>query len=620
MWRDWQPDVIDEDFRFLKERGLKILRVFPLWPDFQPISFLRGGHGAPVEARHGESHLPDDQRIQTGLSEEMLARFAVMADLAERHDLDLIVGLITGWMSGRFFVPPALEGMNPITDPTALLWQVRFVQGFIDRFREHRAIKAWDLGNECNALGKATREQSWLWTYTLASAVRSADLTRPLISGMHSLSADPGEAWAIRDQGELTDFLTTHPYPLFTPHCHREPLNTMRPILHGTAETCLYADLGSKPAFVEEFGNLGPMICGPEESAGFVKAALRSAWAHDGRSALWWCAFDQLALDYAPYDWTALERELGLATSDRESKSTLQEFQAFQEEIDRLPFSHLPPRRIDAVCLLTPEQDQWGVGQSAFILAKQAGFDIRYSYVDRELPDSDFYLLPSINSFCALSRRRENELWDRVKAGASVYLSLDGGLLGRFKEATGVEVSTRSERGESCEIPLPGGTMTISGGMQYRFRCAGAEILAADSKGDAIFFSHRLGRGKVYLLGAPLEASLAKESQIFTTERSQTHHLIYRILGSELLERRAVRKNNPWIGVTEHRMEDGRVIVVLVNYSPEPQDDIIVTQGDCLPVEQGTSLTPQGEHLTSISLPPNGHALLELKPDRSSQR
>ncbi len=130
----------------------------------------------------------------------MLARFSVMADLAERHDLDLIVGLITGWMSGRFFVPPALEGMNPITYPTALLWQVRFVQGFIDRFREHRAIKAWDLGNECNALGKATREQSWLWTYTLASAVRSADLTRPLISGMHSLSVDPGEAWAIRDQ------------------------------------------------------------------------------------------------------------------------------------------------------------------------------------------------------------------------------------------------------------------------------------------------------------------------------------------------------------------------------------------------------------------------------------
>lgn len=618
MWRNWRPDVIEADFRFLREHGLKVLRVFPLWPDFQPISFLRGGHGSPVEARHGEAHLPDEEMIQSGLSEEMLERFSTMLDLAERQDLDLVVGLITGWMSGRFFVPPALEGLNPITDPVALIWQVRFVQGFIDRFRGHRAIKAWDLGNECNALGKATREQSWLWTYTLASTVRTADSSRPLISGMHSLSVDPDAAWAIRDQGELTDFLTTHPYPLFTPHCHREPLNTMRPILHGTAETCLYSDLGAKPAFVEEFGNLGPMICGPEETAGFAKAALTSIWAHDGRGALWWCAFDQLALDYAPYDWTALERELGLATSDREPKAALREFHAFQQELGRLPFSNLPTRRIDAVCLLTPEQDQWGVGYSAFILAKQAGFDIQYSYVDRTLPASDFYLLPSINSYCSLSRRREDELWNRVNEGASVYLSLDGGLLGRFKEATGVEIRTRSERKHPCEIPLCGGRAVVSGGMHYKFESAGAEVLATDTNGDAVLFCHRLGQGKVYLLGVPLEACLAREPQVFASETPQPHHNIYRRFASELIERRAVRKSNPWIGITEHRMDDGRIIAVLINYSPIPQEDLISTRDDCCPVDQEIELSPRGENLSHISLPPHGHAILELRTKSAS--
>jgi hypothetical protein len=39
----------------------------------------------------------------------MIGRFREMCALAEKHDLKLVVGLITGWMSGRLFVPPALE-------------------------------------------------------------------------------------------------------------------------------------------------------------------------------------------------------------------------------------------------------------------------------------------------------------------------------------------------------------------------------------------------------------------------------------------------------------------------------------------------------------------------------
>ena len=58
MWRDWQPDVVAADLKQLAAAGLQVLRVFPLWPDFQPITQLYGGGGNPQEIRHGDKPLP----------------------------------------------------------------------------------------------------------------------------------------------------------------------------------------------------------------------------------------------------------------------------------------------------------------------------------------------------------------------------------------------------------------------------------------------------------------------------------------------------------------------------------------------------------------------------------
>ena len=37
MWHDWDAAVVDADFAKLKSAGITMLRVFPLWPDFQPL-------------------------------------------------------------------------------------------------------------------------------------------------------------------------------------------------------------------------------------------------------------------------------------------------------------------------------------------------------------------------------------------------------------------------------------------------------------------------------------------------------------------------------------------------------------------------------------------------------
>ena len=43
MWHDWRPDIVEQDFKALSEANIKVLRIFPLWSDFQPLRMHRSG-------------------------------------------------------------------------------------------------------------------------------------------------------------------------------------------------------------------------------------------------------------------------------------------------------------------------------------------------------------------------------------------------------------------------------------------------------------------------------------------------------------------------------------------------------------------------------------------------
>jgi len=332
MWADWRPEVVAQDLKRLRENGLQVLRVFPLWSDFQPITQLRTIRGEPMEVRHGEEVLPDDECGRAGLSADMLVRFTSFLDLLHQHDLKCIVGLLTGWMSGRLHVPPALDGLNVLTDAIAIEWELKFVRHFVSRFREHPAIAGWDLGNECNCMAPvATRQEAYVWTATIADAIRASDPDHPVVSGLHGLS--PKGDWTMQDQGELLDLLTTHPYPVFTPHCDQDPVDTIRTVLHSAAQSRYYADLGGKPCLCQEIGTLGPMIASEPVAAAFARSCLFSLWAHDCHGMIWWCAHDQTELTHAPYDWKAAERELGLLRVDGTAKPVLAEMGRFREMV-----------------------------------------------------------------------------------------------------------------------------------------------------------------------------------------------------------------------------------------------------------------------------------------------
>ncbi|MBI2440041.1 MAG: beta-mannanase [Lentisphaerae bacterium] len=583
MWSDWRGEIVEQDLAKLTEAGIEVLRVFPLWPDFQPLQRISPRH----EYRLGEEPLANDELGQAGLSATAMTHFAEFTALAERHRLKLIVGLITGWMSGRLFVPRAFERCNVITDPAALMWQVRFVRCFVRHFARSASILAWDLGNECNCMGavspdpsRVSREAAWLWTQTITGAIRLEDRARPVVSGMHDLALEPradlnNSHWLIQDQAELTDVLTTHPYPIFTPYCALDPLNTLKSCLHATAQTCLYADVGGRPCLAEEVGTLGPMLSSEKIAADYLRANLFSLWAHDGHGLLWWCAFDQGHLAQAPYDWEALERELGLFGAAYRPKAVLGELKRFRKFLDSFPFAALPPRRKEAVCLLSRDQDHWAVAYGAFVLAKQAGFDLEFQYVEQPLISSSLYLLPGIKGTGVMSRRLWLELRQRVQEGATLYISYDDGFLSEFEEVTGLTVETREQR-RAGKFRFQAGSgrgrteLTMRGGMRLALASTRAEVLGAETDGNPVFCRAAYGKGAVYFLGFAMEQELTTRPGAFYGTTAEPCWKIYQALAKAACAERIASKTQPQVGLTEHSFDERQRLIIAINYAPEP--------------------------------------------------
>lgn len=569
MWSDWRADVVEHDLQQLSAAGQQVLRVFPLWPDFQPITLLRGGAGAPREIRMGEQPLADDETGRAGMSETALQRFGVFADLAHQRGLKLVVGLLTGWMSGRLFVPPALEGLNVLTDPLAIQWETRFVRCFVKRFKDHPAILAWDLGNEVNVMAEMpSPESAWAWVSAITDAIRAVDPSRPVVSGMHGVL----ETWTTPMLGELTDLLTTHPYPYWTQHCDQDPVNTIRTILHSTSETRMYADTSGRPCIAEELGTLGPGLASDEVAADFVRACLFSLWANDCHGLMWWCAYDQDLLPFAPYDWNTCERELGLFRSNREAKPVVREMSSFRAFLEGLPFRSMPERIHEAVCLLSLDQDQWGAAYSSFILAKQAGFDLEFQYGEQPLKPAELYLVPSVRGYNVITRRRWLELLQRVRAGAALYISIDDALLDNFQQTYGMKIISRQKRpSPTVEFTIPGlGSFTTASRFRTNLQPAGAEVLGQEIDGNPVFTRFSYGQGQVYLLTVPVERCLTETPGAFHDPQAQPFWQIYRQVAAGVMGGRVVRKEHPMLGVTEHPLNESERIVVAINYSPEP--------------------------------------------------
>ena len=571
MWSRWRPDVIERELAELSKNGVTVMRVFPLWSDFQPLTgdCYAGGESRSYRFRDNRP-LPN----WAGVDDEMIGRFAWFCDCAEKNGIRLIVGIVTGWMSGRQFVPEVFEEKDVISDPAALMWQTRFVKYFVEKLRDKSAIAAWDYGNECNCMShKKTQAEFYNWMDHIAMAIRSRDTTRPIVSGMHGLKTSETAAVQMRLNGEVSDILCTHPYSFYVPWCGKEAFNTMRTALHPTAESLLYRDVGGKPCFIEEIGNLGTSCNSDARTAAGMRTTMFSAWANDLKGCLWWCNSDQEVLEFPPYELTANERELGLLRQDYTPKPVMREMKAFQDFRASLPFAKLPTRKTDAVIVVPEKTDGWQAAFGAYLLCKQAGIEPVFAGAERELPEAPFYVVCSSETDMSYSYPAQKRVFAKAKAGATVLVVYSAAA--RFtalREQTGLEVDYCCLKPMTRTFALDAQaerTMTVSDDMTCCLVARECEVLAKSTDGQPMFTRFVCGKGAVYLVNGPVDRQTVARTDVVQGEKIMPYYLLFREAAKGLeAGRKVVKGDCPYVGITEHPQADGTAVAIAINFEP----------------------------------------------------
>lgn len=563
MWTKWNEAEVEKDLAAMQAAGMTMLRVFPNWADFQPIVQIHealSNFDKPRETRMflSEEPLPDTPAGHAGVDEKVMDRFVRFCDLAQKHDLKLIVCLLTGQMTFRLFCPPALDRLNLYTDPYALKWEGRFIDYFVRRMRNHPAIAAWESGNESRILCKSeNQETSEAWMRYIHSIIRCADPTRPVI-GTDGLVLAENRPFSTKTNAELSDFVTTHPYGMLgTPSL--DDMRTIRSMLFASSQTAVLADVAGKRAFIEEHGARRQEQASQRHLADYMRGMLWNAWDADCRGMLWWCAFDQTGMEIAPYDWKEPCVELGIMKRSREPYPALASFSKFAAFQKALPFAALPRAKPNCLFIVSDED----VAKASYILAKQAGLRPSFQNAEQPIRDAKCYFLPAAKGRAALTLRNWRALKEKVAAGATLYLSLDDTFLDDLEAVAGIEIDFREATGETIECRGEDFSFKVRSPVRRRFRALTAETVARDADGNAVFFLNRYGKGKVYTFVAPFEAIFYRTAGSFACDAYRLYEIVNPVW-------KLLKTGARDVIATEHCFGGGRCGVVVVNNSPMP--------------------------------------------------
>ncbi|MBR2837372.1 MAG: hypothetical protein IKE55_01165 [Kiritimatiellae bacterium] len=564
MWSRWDEASVDEDLRVLAANGMRLLRVFPNWADFQPLAAvtLNSSNWNKVNEMRmfaSEEKMPDTDAGFAGVDERMLDRFATFCDLAEKHGLRLIVPVLTGQMTFRNLIPPGLLHVDLYRDPTALKWEARFIDCFVRRMKGKKAIVAWESGNETRYLaGEPNADLAESWQRYIHSVIRLADDTRPIV-GVDGLDITSDRDWPTRINAQMSDYVAVHPYHHISGKAYLDEANGIRQAFFCAAQNTLQEDVAGKPSFVEEHSYRRAPCSSRELMARYIDGMLWNLWAANARAMLWWCAFDQDHLDTAPYDWRQVYQEFGLMTSDRKNYAYADAVRDFARFQDALPFDALPPAKRDAVFIVSDSE----VAHASYVLARQAGLFPRFATPEEMLPEADVYFMPCIVGRGYLGTRAWDDLRERVAAGAHLYLSWDDTFLTHLHEVTGAELQTRKGGYDPGQYDFGSFKLALPGIVHATFASVGSETLAKDASGNPVFFRFKYGKGEVHYLGFQLEKRVYSKEGGFATDA-------WRVYASVLPKKLLVEEDSPHVTESEHVFADGRVAVILVNNALAP--------------------------------------------------
>ena len=330
-WKDFDKHELEHEFGEIRRLNLSVIRIFLDWEEFQP---------KPTE-----------------ISSASLERLHEVLDIAEKHNLKVIVTFFCGYMSGinmlpgwavdrngKFYRHQTLSDGMLTSYPARNLFednlmfeaeklQIRTVASELSR---HPAIYAWDLSNEIeNLCMPRAHEVAKEWFRSLVGEIKEVDSRHPVTCGFHAenLESKVITNW-ISDAAEVIDFLCMHGYPNYS-QVTNNPVDTD----YVAFCSLLTQSLGGKPVLIEEFGipttlrgqgseyievkestsgTAKPYLASEEEAAEYYTRTLENLQKVGALGALAWCFsdYDKRLWKKPPLDKSVHERFFGITRAD----------------------------------------------------------------------------------------------------------------------------------------------------------------------------------------------------------------------------------------------------------------------------------------------------------------
>jgi len=246
-WSDFDPGEVREDLDRIQELGLKLVRIFLLWEDWQPAA--------------------------DSVNPQALDNLGRVCDAAAERGLELDVTFVTGHMSGPSWAPgwmlrgdlpvspwvrqvvsggKAVEGgyLNPFTDPLALRAAELQLRTVVARFRDHPAIGLWNLGNEPDLFARpASADEGRGWARRMTELVHEIDPVHPVTCGLHMANLIEDNGLRVNEVFSEVDRVVMHGYPMYADWSVGPLDPDFVPFL-----CALTSALSGKPTLMEEFG------------------------------------------------------------------------------------------------------------------------------------------------------------------------------------------------------------------------------------------------------------------------------------------------------------------------------------------------------------------------------
>jgi len=330
-WKDFSRQETATDFQRIAEMGLRLIRIFLLWEDFQPE--------------------PKRFPVTT------LNHLVTVLELAEQYGLKVLPTFFTGHMCGLNWIPywmlesrRATQARYPVytagklhnykirnyyTDLEVLQAQVAQLKEISRVLKGHPALWGWDLGHQTSACSQPPdRESALVWLRVMTETLREEDHTLPITMGLHTSDLEEDLQLGPAEVGRYCDFIGLQVYPATLDWSRGSKDSQVVGFL-----VQITGWLGQRPVLIEGLGvaveppgsyplddGLRKTLVGEKEAAVFYQQALDLLQQSGCLGALAWCYSDyEVTLEeLPPFSEHPEERFFGLFDASGKPKASTQ--------------------------------------------------------------------------------------------------------------------------------------------------------------------------------------------------------------------------------------------------------------------------------------------------------